>query len=256
MPNFFFGSQSAKLFFWQPKPLLAVGTWELVAFILGSIFLAVKSVFGRILPKIKVGSQSAKNKSWQSHCFWHVQIVTHFVWPARQKQATFTKRVRIITLRRTLRRHSDPKHHTTHQHLPSHTTAIMPLMKDGDNDDECNLHHARPNFMPDARDIMNKSPRPNAAASTEIRAFRETFGTSLLIVSKVWSMLWEEDILPEGGHPKHLLWALHFLKVYPLQAPGCAAVGASGGAVDPKTHHKWVWAFIDAIAELVDEVMS
>jgi hypothetical protein len=75
----FFGSQSAKLFFWQPKPLLAVGTRELVAFILGSIFLAVKSVFGRILPKIKVGTISAKNKSWQSYCFWHVQIVTHFV---------------------------------------------------------------------------------------------------------------------------------------------------------------------------------
>ena len=129
-------------------------------------------------------------------------------------------------------------------------------MEDGDNDDECNLHHARPNFMPDARDIMNKFPRPDAAASTEICAFRETFGTSLLIVSKVWSMLWEKDVLPEGGRPKHLLWALHFLKVYPLQAPRCAAVGASGGAVGPKTHRKWVWAFIDAIAELVDEVVS
>ena len=129
-------------------------------------------------------------------------------------------------------------------------------MEDGDNDDECNLHHAHLDFMPDTRDIMNKFPRPDAAASTEIRAFRETFGTSLLIVSKVWSMLWEEDVLPEGGRPKHLLWALHFLKVYPLQTPGCAAVGASGGAVDPKTHRKWVWAFIDAIAELVDEVVS
>ena len=129
-------------------------------------------------------------------------------------------------------------------------------MEDGDNDDECNLHHARPDFMPDARDIMNKFPRPDTAALTEIRAFRETFGTSLLIVSKVWSMLWEEDVLPEGGRPKHLLWALHFLKVYPLQAPGCAAVGASGSAVNPKTHRKWVWAFIDAITELVDEVVS
>jgi len=116
---------------------------------------------------------------------------------------------------------------------------------DDDNNDEFNSH-ACPDFMPDAQDIMNKFPRrPNAAASTEIRAFRETFGTSFLVVSKVWSMLLEEDVLPEGGRPKDLLWALHFLKVYPLQAPGCAAVGASGGAVDPKTHHKWVWAFID-----------
>ena len=35
-----------------------------------------------------------------------------------------------------------------------------------------------------------------------------------------------------------------------------APIGASGGAVDPKTHHNWVWAFIDAIAERVDEVVS
>ena len=111
-------------------------------------------------------------------------------------------------------------------------------------------------FMTDTRDIMNKFTRPDAAASTKIRAFHETFGTSLPIVSMVWSMLWEEDVVPEGGRPKHLLWALHFLKVYPLQAPGCAAVGGSAGAVDAKTHKKWVWAFIDAIAELVDEVVS
>jgi hypothetical protein len=45
----------------------------------GFNILSVKSVFGRILPKLKDGTISAKNKSWQSHCFWHVQIVTHFV---------------------------------------------------------------------------------------------------------------------------------------------------------------------------------
>ena len=63
----------------------------------------------------------------------------------------------------------------------------MPPMEDGSNldvegvkgdDDEYD-------FMSDARDIMNKFPRPDAAASTKIRAFRETFGTSLPIVSMV-----------------------------------------------------------------------
>ena len=84
------------------------------------------------------------------------------------------------------------------------------------NNDDSNEfdRHASPDFMPNAWDVMNKFPRPNSAVSTKIRAFRETFDTSLPIVSKVWSMLWEEDILLEGGHPKHLLWALHFLKVY------------------------------------------
>ena len=130
----------------------------------------------------------------------------------------------------------------------------MPPTEDGsdlDVNDEDDNNEFNSHARPDARDIMNKFPRrPDAAASTEIRAFRETFGTSLLIVSKVWSMLLEEDALPEGGRQKHLLWALHFLKVYPLQAPGFAVVGASGGAVDP------LWAFIDAIADLVDNVVS
>jgi hypothetical protein len=43
---------------------------------------------------------------------------------------------------------------------------------------------------------------------------------------------------------------LFFMKVYSKQGPGCSVVGASAGAVDPKTHRKWVWAFIKAIAEM------
>jgi hypothetical protein len=46
------------------------------------------------------------------------------------------------------------------------------------------------------------------------------------------------------------------MKVYPKQGPGCSVVGASAGTVDPKTHRKWVWAFINAIADLVDVGVS
>ena len=110
----------------------------------------------------------------------------------------------------------------------------MPPMEDGSkldvegvkgNEDEYD-------FMTDARDIMNKFPRPDAAASTKICAFRETFGTSLPIVSMVWSMLWEEDVVPEGGRPKHFLWALHFLKVIPYRPRG---VQPSAGLPAPST---------------------
>ncbi len=59
-----------------------------------------------------------------------------------------------------------------------------------------------------------------------------------------------------GGRPEHLLWALYFLKVYPKQGPGCSTVGASNDAIDPKTHRKWVWVFIEAISELVVVVVS
>ncbi len=45
------------------------------------------------------------------------------------------------------------------------------------------------------------------------------------------------------------------MKVYPKQGPGCTAVGGSErGAVDPRTHRKWVRKFIKAVAELVDIV--
>jgi hypothetical protein len=45
------------------------------------------------------------------------------------------------------------------------------------------------------------------------------------------------------------------MKEYPKQSPGCSAVGTSAGAVSPKTNRKWVWAFIDAVANLVDVVV-
>jgi hypothetical protein len=65
-----------------------------------------------------------------------------------------------------------------------------------------------------------------------------------------------EDPLGSKSHPEHLLGALFFLKVYLKQSPGCLVVSASAGVVDPKTHHIWVWLFINAIAELVDSVVS
>jgi hypothetical protein len=113
-----------------------------------------------------------------------------------------------------------------------------------------------PDFEALARDIQNRVSRHVGAATMETRHFREFFGTSVLVVERVWDLLDRDSLLPEGGRPKHLLWALHFMKVYPKQSPGCLAVGASVGTVDPKTHRKWVWAFIDAVANLVDAVVS
>jgi hypothetical protein len=75
-------------------------------------------------------------------------------------------------------------------------------------------------------------------------------------VKILWDLLNKEDLHPVNGHPKHLHWALHFLKNHQLQAPGCAAISLSDGAIDPNTHQKWVWAYIKAISMLVDEVVS
>jgi hypothetical protein len=88
-------------------------------------------------------------------------------------------------------------------------------------------HMPMPDFKALARDIQNQASRRVGAVTTETRHFREFFGTSVLVVEKTWELLKRDSLLPEGGRLKHLLWALHFMKVYPKQSPGCLAVGAS-----------------------------
>ena len=116
---------------------------------------------------------------------------------------------------------------------------------------------AIPDFRAIAGCLMNRPPRRDGRwSSTETRLFREFFGTSERVVEVIWELIVRDELRPRGGRPEHLLWPLHFLKVYPKQGPGCAVVRTSNGAVDAKTHQKWVWAFVDAIAKLVDVVVS
>ena len=107
-----------------------------------------------------------------------------------------------------------------------------------------------------AKEIMNRTGRKVGTAGREDRRFREHFGAPFAIVRKVWGMLVEGNLVPEKSSPKHLLWTLYFLKCYPKEGPGCAAVGGAKGAIDPKTMRKWVWLFLERICELADEVVS
>jgi hypothetical protein len=77
------------------------------------------------------------------------------------------------------------------------------------------------------------------------------------VIEILWQLVVCNKLQPRGGHWEHLLWALFFVKVvYPKQGLGCLAICASARAADPKTHRKWVWVFIDAIADLVDVAVS
>ena len=106
-----------------------------------------------------------------------------------------------------------------------------------DDEDTYGPDDAIPNFREIARAIMNRpSRRDGRWSSTETRLFREFFGTSERVVELVWELVVRDELRPRGGHPEHLLWALHFLKVYPKQGPRCTVVGASNGAIDAKTH--------------------
>ena len=132
---------------------------------------------------------------------------------------------------------------------------------DNDNDNDDNNDDNAGETLDDAffcaaRDIMNRASRKVGSVAREDRRFREHFGAPFTIVQMVWDMLVEGGLLPEKGKPKHLLWMLYFLKCYPKESPGCAAVGGSRGAIDPKTMRKWVWLFLERINNLADEVVS
>ena len=132
-----------------------------------------------------------------------------------------------------------------------------------DDDDEDDGHEGldyvsalEKEFFRAARDIQNRTSRIVGTAQMEDRRFRELFGARMEIVVHLWEMMEKGNLLPKKSKPKHLLWTLYFLKVYPREGPGCSAVGGSGGAVDPKTLRKWVWLFVERIGELADDVVS
>jgi hypothetical protein len=61
-------------------------------------------------------------------------------------------------------------------------------------------------FFRDAWDITNR---------TSHRQFCSFLSLQKEIVKMVWGMLGEGSLHPEKSKPKHLLWALYVLKVYP-----------------------------------------
>ena len=132
------------------------------------------------------------------------------------------------------------------------TSTIRPIAHPPDDNDVDDDNDYDVDWDSAARDIQNRVSRVVGTADMEDRLFRSFFGTSIGPTMMAWDLLVHHSLLPEKGRPKHLLWALYFLKVYPKQGQGCSVVGA----VDPKTFRKWVWAFIGAIADLVDEVVS
>jgi hypothetical protein len=158
-------------------------------------------------------------------------------------------------------------HNTTHNTdspLPHPTPPLHPFTMSStpsESSDELSIDSIGPNEeLPDfadiARGIQNRVSCQVGSEATEARLFREFFGMSVRVVKILWKLIVCNKLQPRGGCPEHLLWMLYFLKVYPKQGPGCSVVGTSAGAVGPKTHRKWVWAYIVAIAELVDVVVS
>ncbi|KAF0702403.1 hypothetical protein AaE_015956 [Aphanomyces astaci] len=90
--------------------------------------------------------------------------------------------------------------------------------------------------------------RHSSTSTTNARRFVALFGTTLYVTSVLWAKL---EPHPRGGQPRHLLWALMFLKVY-----GTEHVHATIAAVDEKTYRKWSWTYIKALEDLTEVVFN
>lgn len=83
----------------------------------------------------------------------------------------------------------------------------------------------------------------NGSRITGYRRFRAFFGVDPIVCSIVWEQL--KNDRPPRSKPKHLMWALMFLKIYTTENVFRGIVG-----VDEKTWRKWIWIFIDLMASL------
>ncbi|KAL7553209.1 hypothetical protein ACHAWF_016466, partial [Thalassiosira exigua] len=75
--------------------------------------------------------------------------------------------------------------------------------------------------------VQNRSGLRIGAELTEARRFCDYFGVGAAIALIAWNILVEHEVLPKEGLIIHMLWALHFMKVYPKQDSGEAAAGGS-----------------------------
>lgn len=83
--------------------------------------------------------------------------------------------------------------------------------------------------------------KPVSASSVWIRRFRCFFGVTPLIAAEIWVRL----NVPSHSFPKHLLFALLFLKRYDAEH-----VNASVCDVDEQTFRKWCWFYVEQMASL------
>ena len=116
-------------------------------------------------------------------------------------------------------------------HSDDEDNKSTPNKEANDDDNEFDLKSI---FRREARDIQNRTSRAVGTVAMEDRCFRELFGASVSIVLHVWTAMEEGGLLPKKSRPKHLLWTLYFLKVYPREAAWCSAVGGGGEPSTPK----------------------
>jgi len=99
-------------------------------------------------------------------------------------------------------------------------------------------------------EIMGRDPEGRSTAVFETQ-WRSFFGVDPGVVVQVWDLI-EVPYFHDGdlsqAKPKHLLWALLFLRKYGDESEMAKLVGKDGKAIDEQTFRKWSKIFIRRIA--------
>lgn len=105
-----------------------------------------------------------------------------------------------------------------------------------------------------AREVLGIPLDKNYTETRDDETSRGFFGAPISVITILWNRIYpslEGDSKAAGANPKHLLWALVFLKVYSTTLVHCRIVGWP----DPKTYRKWSWLFVRRIANLKDDII-
>lgn len=84
-----------------------------------------------------------------------------------------------------------------------------------------------------------------------LRSFKARFGCSPDVCSVLWEMMSIRRTKPRNMTPKHLLWALLFMKTYNSETMLSGLLD-----VERKTFRKWIWLVIRQIQRLKRKVVS
>ena len=95
-------------------------------------------------------------------------------------------------------------------------------------------------FLEQAKHMLDPLSNTSSRSITILR-YRATFGINPIQTAKVWEHLLGMKI--KKLMPKHLLWALSFLKLYSPEVVHCGMLGTSA-----KTFRKWVWIVLKALS--------
>lgn len=105
-------------------------------------------------------------------------------------------------------------------------------------------------------DLVHRDPATVAPRSvaTEMSEFRGMFGTWWTICAIIWRMMRDHcpNYLVPAAEPKHLLWALAYMKLDISQEVIARAICG----VSPKTFAKWAWHFVEGVSFLEAATVS